>query len=59
MTSFIFPAFVVTVQPLASCYRHQAMQNHFVVAWCISATTQFYGLCSKCKVLDWTVTLYV
>ena len=22
----------VTVQPSASCYRHQAMQNHFVVA---------------------------
>jgi len=23
---------IVTVQPLASCYKHQAMQNHFVVA---------------------------
>ncbi len=24
--------FLVTVQPSASCYRHQAMHNHFVVA---------------------------
>ncbi len=23
---------VITVQPSASCYRHQAMHNHFVVA---------------------------
>ena len=49
--------FFVTVQPSASCYRHQAMHNHFVVAWCISTITLFHGLCSKCKVLGWTVTI--
>jgi len=34
----------VTVQPLASYYKHQAMHNRFAIAWCISATTLFYGL---------------
>jgi len=39
---------LVTVRPSAFCYRYQAMQNHLMaskpclVAWCISATTQFY-----------------
>jgi len=41
----------VTVQPSVSCYWHQAMQNHFVVAWRPSTETLFHGLCSKRKVL--------
>ena len=40
------PSENVTVQPMASCYGHQAMQNHFVVAWCMSNTKYSYGLCS-------------
>jgi len=48
---FAFFDIIVTAQPSASCYKHQAMQNHFVAAWCISITTLFHGLCSKCKVL--------
>ena len=31
---------------MASCYRHQAMQNHSVVTWCFSAAMHSYGLCS-------------
>jgi len=31
---------------MALCYMHQAMHNHFVVAWCICATMFSCRLCS-------------
>jgi len=47
----------VTVQPLASCYEHQAVHNRFAVskprtvAWCISTTTLFKPciIASRCQ----------
>jgi len=53
----------VTVQPLASCYEHQAVHNRFAVskprtvAWCISTTTLSHGLCSAMQSPIWTVTI--